>query len=211
MVRFSCKWSESDPGVEDPVGTAYISSFYFSVPPFFCQRWSNQNKPAIQIYLQQDGYLNPLCPQLWLQSSPIRSCNLTHVELALHWSKRVVGCLCTVLIFGIRNLLCWDPSLSVVWFQLIYLFELLLMLLFHHLQFSINSAWLSLMKSDLFINLKGRVPSKSAYDTTCELQELELQLIKRDTGTVTWADLYLRHILWGHKSPWKKSLVRGDR
>lgn len=51
------------------------------------------------------------------------------------------------------------------------------------------------MKSDLFINLKGRVPSKSAYDTTCELQELELQLIKRGTGTVTWADLYLRHIL----------------
>lgn len=51
------------------------------------------------------------------------------------------------------------------------------------------------MKSDLFINLKGRIHSKSAYDTTCELQELELQLIKRDAGTVTWVDLYLRPIL----------------
>lgn len=34
------------------------------------------------------------------------------------------------------------------------------------------------MKSDLFINIKGRIHSKSAYDTTCELQELELQLIE---------------------------------
>lgn len=38
------------------------------------------------------------------------------------------------------------------------------------------------MKSDLFINLKGRIHSKSAYDTTYELQELELELTDRDAG-----------------------------
>lgn len=51
---------------------------------------------------------------------------------------------------------------------------------------------LSLMKSDLFINLKRRIHNKSAYDTTCELQKLELQLIERDAGTVAWVDLHLR-------------------
>lgn len=54
-----------------------------------------------------------------------------------------------------------------VQFQLVCPFQLLLMLLFHHLQFSINSALLSLMKSELFINLKGRIHNQSAYNSMC--------------------------------------------
>lgn len=81
-----------------------------------------------------------------------------------------------------------------VQFQLVCPFQLLLMLLFHHLQFSVNSALLSLMKSDLFINLKGRI--HNLLITVCALQELKLQLIERGAGTVTWVDLYLRPALF---------------
>lgn len=99
-----------------PCGNRLLASFYFSVP-LFCQKWSNQiNQQYRFICSEMDIWI--LCPQLWLQSSPTRSCDLTHTELALHWAKWVVGWLCTVLTFGICNLLCWDPSLSIVWFQL---------------------------------------------------------------------------------------------
>lgn len=54
---------------------------------------------------------------------------------------------------------------------------------------------INLVKSFLFINLKGRIHSKSAYDTTRELQEPELQLKERNAGMVTWVDLHLRPAL----------------
>lgn len=47
------------------------------------------------------------------------------------------------------------------------------------------------MKPDLSINIKGRIHSEFAYDATCELQKLELQLFERDAGMITWLDLYL--------------------
>lgn len=39
------------------------------------------------------------------------------------------------------------------------------------------------------------------------MQELELQLIERAAGTVICVNLYLRPALWGHRSPWTKSLL----
>lgn len=75
-----------------------------------------------------------------------------------------------------------------VWFQL----SLTYLLLLHHLRVYHYSPLLNLVKSFLFINLKGRIHSKSAYDTTHELQAPELQLKERDAGMVTWADLQLK-------------------
>lgn len=135
---------------EDPVGTGYIPSFYFSVPPFFCQWWSNQinqhyrficGKMDIWILSvpSYDYKAYPLDPVIW----PIWN-------WPYHWAKWVVGWLCTVLIFRIRS--CYvETFLKYVWFQLVYPFELLLMLFFHHLQFSVNSALLKTLWSLTFL------------------------------------------------------------
>lgn len=124
--------------------------------------------------MQQDGRLSPPCAQYDHRSDP----DVSHNGTGLTLSKMSSACLCLFWAFAFVS----RPFVQcVVWVQLTLWSSYSCCPSLPYIRCK-----LSLRNPGLSVHLKGRAHSKPAYDTACGPQELELQLIERDAGTVAW-------------------------